>query len=135
MQPYTNAPCLHTTTPLHLQVVERALQEVCARHNGALNTAASTAAAGTSTSTAAAAPAAPSTSAPAPANASAASVAASVRNVGVVRLNGLLQPDERTAFQEVARQLCRDFGQRFVKSASFDENLVFLKGMLHALYK
>ncbi|EFJ52368.1 origin recognition complex subunit 4 [Volvox carteri f. nagariensis] len=58
-----------------------------------------------------------------------------VHNVGVVRLNGLLQPDERTAFQEVARQLCRDFGQKFVKSATFDENLVFLKGMLHALYK
>ncbi|KAG2449708.1 hypothetical protein HYH02_005235 [Chlamydomonas schloesseri] len=116
-------------------VVERALQEVCARHNSAL-AAASTSATAAATTTAAPPSDAPSTSsAPAPANASAASVAASVRNVGVVRLNGLLQPDERTAFQEVARQLCRDFGQRFVKSASFDENLVFLKGMLHALYK
>ncbi len=109
-------------------MVERALQEVCARHNGALAASASASAAPTTTADAPSA-------ASAPANASAASVAASVRNVGVVRLNGLLQPDERTAFQEVARQLCRDFGQRFVKSASFDENLVFLKGMLHALYK
>ncbi|KXZ46529.1 hypothetical protein GPECTOR_43g966 [Gonium pectorale] len=99
-------------------VVERALLEVCAKHNGPL-TATTTA---TSTATAAT-------------GTSAAADAASCLNVGVVRLNGLLQPDERTAFQEVARQLCREFGQKFVKSATFDENLVFLKGMLHALYK
>ncbi|KAG2501344.1 hypothetical protein HYH03_001134 [Edaphochlamys debaryana] len=118
-------------------VVERALQEVCAKHNGPLlpggpssTTAAATTAASAGPSTAAVpSAAAADPSAPAP------PLSESVTTVGVVRLNGLLQPDERTAFQEAARQLCRCFGQRFVKSATFDENLVFLKGMLHALYK
>ncbi|GFR42544.1 hypothetical protein Agub_g3451 [Astrephomene gubernaculifera] len=113
-------------------VVERALQEICNKYNGPPTnvppTTATTAEAPTTSAAAA-------TAAPATATVATASISAAVRNVGVVRLNGLLQPDERTAFQEVARQLCRDFGQKFVKSATFDENLVFLKGMLHALYK
>lgn len=29
------------------------------------------------------------------------------RRVGIVRLNGLLHVDERCAFQEIAKQLCR----------------------------
>lgn len=101
--------------------MERALQEVCTKHNG-LPSSGTAPAGTTAASTATADP-------------PAAVIEGSVRNVGIVRLNGLLQPDERTAFQEVAMQLCRDFGHKFVKSATFDENLVFLKGMLHALYK
>ncbi|GLI63955.1 hypothetical protein VaNZ11_007121 [Volvox africanus] len=100
--------------------VERAIQEVCTKHNDPTGSGSS---ATNPTSTSAAVPATSNTTNTA------------VRNVGVVRLNGLLQPDERTAFQEVAKQLCREFGQKFVKSATFDDNLVFLKGMLHALYK
>ncbi|GIL94546.1 hypothetical protein Vretimale_776 [Volvox reticuliferus] len=102
-------------------VVERALQDVCTKHNGP---AGSVSIETISTNTSAAAPTTTSNT-----------TSIAVRNVGVVRLNGLLQPDERTAFQEVAKQLCREFGQKFVKSATFDDNLVFLKGMLHALYK
>lgn len=54
-----------------LQLVERALAEVCAAHN----TGAGSGSGGDKT-------------------------------VGVVRLSGLLHCEERTAFQEVARQLC-----------------------------
>ncbi len=51
-----------------------------------------------------------------------------------VRLHGLLQPDERSVFSEVARQLCGAFGEKWARSASFDDNLAFLKAMLHRLH-
>ncbi|KAI8464391.1 MAG: hypothetical protein J3K34DRAFT_440678 [Monoraphidium minutum] len=50
--------------------------------------------------------------------------------LGVVRLHGALHGDERTAFQEIARQLCAAFGCAFSRSASYDDNLGFLKDML-----
>lgn len=113
-----------------VQVVERALREVTTKHNSPASLAAAAAA-----STSAAATAGPSTSAALPPEPPTNATATNQLTVAVVRLHGLLQPDERTAFQEVARQLCRQFGHKAPKSATFDENLVFLKGMLHALYK
>ncbi|KIZ04334.1 Origin recognition complex subunit 4 [Monoraphidium neglectum] len=50
--------------------------------------------------------------------------------LGVVRLHGALHGDERAAFQEIARQLCATFGCTFSRSASYDDNLGFLKDML-----
>jgi hypothetical protein len=53
--------------------------------------------------------------------------------VGVVRLHGALHGDERGAFQEIARQLCGAFGCAFSRTASFDDNLGFLREALGQL--
>ncbi|KAL6755628.1 hypothetical protein V8C86DRAFT_3137545 [Haematococcus lacustris] len=56
------------------------------------------------------------------------------RALGVVRLNGGLHCEERSAFQEIARQLCGEFNQLFSSKASYDENLAFLRAMLASLH-
>ncbi|KAJ9520512.1 hypothetical protein QJQ45_000256 [Haematococcus lacustris] len=56
------------------------------------------------------------------------------RTLGVVRLNGGLHCEERSAFQEIARQLCGEFNQLFSSKASYDENLAFLCAMLASLH-
>ncbi|KAL6752250.1 hypothetical protein V8C86DRAFT_2758538 [Haematococcus lacustris] len=56
------------------------------------------------------------------------------RTLGVVRLNGGLHCEERSAFQEIARQLCGEFNQLFSSKASYDENLAFLRAMLASLH-
>jgi hypothetical protein len=53
--------------------------------------------------------------------------------LGVVRIHGALHAEERAAFQEIARQLCATFRCTFSRSASYDDNLVFLKEMLQQL--
>eukprot|EP00884_Botryococcus_braunii_P011000 jgi/Botrbrau1/19901/Bobra.0059s0022.1 len=53
--------------------------------------------------------------------------------VGMVRLSGLLHAEERTAYREIARQLCLTFNCPFTKSASLEENLFFLRAMLKEL--
>ncbi|KAI3431512.1 hypothetical protein D9Q98_004562 [Chlorella vulgaris] len=53
--------------------------------------------------------------------------------VGVIRLTGLAHADERTAFREIARQLCDVFQCSFSKAASIGENISFLRGMLERL--
>ncbi|PRW39188.1 Origin recognition complex subunit 4 [Chlorella sorokiniana] len=53
--------------------------------------------------------------------------------VGVIRLSGQVHADERTAFKELARQLCSAFGYQFSKAASVAENIEFLRGMLARL--
>lgn len=53
--------------------------------------------------------------------------------LGVVRIHGALHGDERAAFQEIARQLCATFRCSFSRTASYDDNLAFLKEMLQQL--
>lgn len=53
--------------------------------------------------------------------------------VGVVRLLGWAHSDERTAFREIARQLCRSFQLQFAKGASVGNNITFLRDVLSAL--
>ncbi|KAK9808720.1 hypothetical protein WJX72_002488 [[Myrmecia] bisecta] len=53
--------------------------------------------------------------------------------VGFVRLTGLAHTEDRSAFREIARQLCETFGMPFVKGASLEENLAFLRDMLKEL--
>jgi len=55
--------------------------------------------------------------------------------LGVVRLAGLLHTDERTAFREIARQLCAEFRLRedFSRSASVEENITFLRAIAKEL--
>ena len=55
--------------------------------------------------------------------------------VGIVRLAGLVHTDERTAFQEIARQLCAAFSCSFSRAASTKENMAFLPNMLRELHK
>ncbi|KAF6256569.1 origin recognition complex subunit 4 C-terminus-domain-containing protein [Scenedesmus sp. NREL 46B-D3] len=55
--------------------------------------------------------------------------------LGAVRLSGVLHCDERTAFQEIARQLCSTFNIPFSRSASFDDNLAFFKEVLAELQR
>ena len=57
------------------------------------------------------------------------------KNVGVVRLNGMLHTDECSALREIARQLCHTWGLSFQKSASFSTNMRFLKHILSELVK
>eukprot|EP00798_Chlamydomonas_sp_ICE-L_P030296 gene30297-35284_t len=57
------------------------------------------------------------------------------KTVGVVRLSGQLHLEDRAAFQETARQLCGEFKQAFSKAATYDENLIFLRGMLQELHR
>eukprot|EP00983_Pelagomonas_calceolata_P116578 1160322-Pelagomonas_calceolata.AAC.1 len=69
--------------------------------------------------------------------------------VGVVRLSGLLHLEDRVAFSEAARQLCRyslcqplpnslfecsEFDQPFSRTATYDENLLFFRKMLSSLH-
>ncbi|GMH40715.1 hypothetical protein BSKO_08619 [Bryopsis sp. KO-2023] len=55
--------------------------------------------------------------------------------VGVVRLNGIFHSNDRTAFKEIARQLCGLFALDFVRVASVDENISFMKKSLVELYR
>lgn len=60
-------------------------------------------------------------------------VAASPGRLGVVTLSGSLHSDERVAFREAARQLCAQFGCAFVRGASYEENLAFVRAVLAEL--
>lgn len=60
-------------------------------------------------------------------------VAAAPGRLGVVTLSGALHADERVAFREAARQLCAQFGCAFVRGASYEENLAFLRAVLAEL--
>ena len=59
--------------------------------------------------------------------------AGAVPRVVVVRLTGLAHSEDRVAFREAARQLCTAFGADFVRSASYDDNLAFLRQTLQQL--
>ncbi|EFJ33364.1 hypothetical protein SELMODRAFT_407107 [Selaginella moellendorffii] len=48
----------------------------------------------------------------------------------MVRLNGLLHADDRSALKEIAKQLCVEHELEFSKAASFEENLRFLTVIL-----
>ncbi|CAN6445904.1 unnamed protein product [Victoria cruziana] len=50
--------------------------------------------------------------------------------VSVVRLNGMLHSNDRTALKEISRQLCLEHQLAFSKMASFDDNSEFLIMML-----
>ncbi len=50
--------------------------------------------------------------------------------LGVVRLSGSLHCEERAALSEAARQLCAAFGLSYAASASYSDNLAFLRDML-----
>ena len=64
------------------------------------------------------------------------SAADGVPRVGVVRLHGLLHGgDERAALRALSAQLCRNWGFRFSPSASFAENMAFLRSMLEELQR
>lgn len=95
-------------------LLERVLRELCGRHNAGSSGGGSGGAGGGSSSSAAPAAAAAATAAAGAAaagtaGAAAAGTAAGEENptVGVVRLSGALHCDERAAFVEIARQLCR----------------------------
>ena len=53
--------------------------------------------------------------------------------IGVVRLTGWAHNEERVAFKEMARQLCDCFRLTFSKSASFGDNIDFLRTLLTSL--
>ncbi len=53
--------------------------------------------------------------------------------VGCVRLRGSVHTEERVAFREIARQLCREFGLAFLRSASFWDNLKFMQKIMKDL--
>eukprot|EP01023_Acetabularia_acetabulum_P008482 TRINITY_DN13688_c0_g1_i5.p1 TRINITY_DN13688_c0_g1~~TRINITY_DN13688_c0_g1_i5.p1 ORF type:complete len:437 (+),score=63.43 TRINITY_DN13688_c0_g1_i5:255-1565(+) len=53
--------------------------------------------------------------------------------LGVVRLSGFLHNDEASAFKEIAKQLCRQFGLEYQRLASQAENLEFFKNILHEI--
>ena len=53
--------------------------------------------------------------------------------VGIVRLSGLAFSDEKSAFKEIAKQLCTNLQLEFVKNASFGQNIKFLLSVLKAL--
>ncbi|XP_024529267.1 origin of replication complex subunit 4 isoform X4 [Selaginella moellendorffii] len=50
--------------------------------------------------------------------------------ISIVRLNGLLHADDRSALKEIAKQLCVEHELEFSKAASFEENLRFLTVIL-----
>eukprot|EP00850_Spirogloea_muscicola_P016292 SM000131S26722 [mRNA] locus=s131:199717:203942:+ [translate_table: standard] len=50
--------------------------------------------------------------------------------VSVVRLHGVLHGDDRTAFKEIARQLCIDLSLLFSRASSFEDNEQFLQDIL-----
>ncbi|GAX83598.1 hypothetical protein CEUSTIGMA_g11023.t1 [Chlamydomonas eustigma] len=110
-------------------VIERALRTLCSKHNNRSSSIHSPSGTSPLTSPAAASQAVCS------GTSTAAAAAGGDKMVGVVRLSGLLHLDERAAFQEIARQLCVEFQQLFAKSATYDENLTFLRTMLQALYR
>lgn len=51
----------------------------------------------------------------------------------VVRLDGAVHSDDRLAFQEMARQLCRGMNSSFSQAAAFDQNIDFLRDILKHL--
>jgi len=53
--------------------------------------------------------------------------------LGIVYLNGLIACDERIAFREAARQLCRICNRPFVDHLSLAENMAFMKEVLDAV--
>jgi len=53
--------------------------------------------------------------------------------VGIVRLVGWAHADERTAFKEIARQLCGTFQLQFSRTASLGDNIEFLRSVLDGL--
>lgn len=53
--------------------------------------------------------------------------------VGIVRLVGWAHADERTAFKEIARQLCGTFQLQFSQTASLGDNIEFLRSVLDGL--
>jgi len=53
--------------------------------------------------------------------------------VGIVRLVGWAHADERTAFKEIARQLCGTFQLQFSRTASLGDNIEFLRTVLDGL--
>jgi origin recognition complex subunit 4 len=53
--------------------------------------------------------------------------------VGIVRLVGWAHADERTAFKEIARQLCGTFKLQFSRTASLGDNIEFLRTVLDGL--
>lgn len=53
--------------------------------------------------------------------------------VGIVRLSGLAFSDEKSAFRELARQLCAVLNLEYLKHASYGENIKFLLAILRAL--
>ncbi|CAL5218398.1 g73 [Coccomyxa viridis] len=55
--------------------------------------------------------------------------------VGIVSLSGLLHSEEKTAFREIARQLCTTFQIPFIRGAAFADNLEFLREILKTLQK
>ncbi|KAK9866078.1 hypothetical protein WJX84_011676 [Apatococcus fuscideae] len=55
--------------------------------------------------------------------------------LGVVRLSGLVHSEERTAFREAARQLCRAFDCSFSRAASLEDNLSFMREMMQELHR
>jgi len=54
--------------------------------------------------------------------------------VGIVRLSGLAFSDERSAFKEIAKQLCATLRLEYLRNASYGENIKFLLSILKALY-
>ena len=53
--------------------------------------------------------------------------------VGIVRLYGWEHSPERTAFKEIARQLCKTFHLQFSHGASLGDNITFLRQLLDGL--
>jgi origin recognition complex subunit 4 len=53
--------------------------------------------------------------------------------VGIVRLVGWAHAEERTAFKEIARQLCGTFKLQFSRTASLGDNIDFLRTVLDGL--
>jgi len=59
----------------------------------------------------------------------------SERQVGIVRLNGLVTSGDRAVLKEIALQICELFGLSFSSSASYEENICFLKQSLEQIGK
>jgi len=53
--------------------------------------------------------------------------------VVIVRLSGWAHSDERVAFREIARQLCRALKLEYFRTASFGENIQFLLAILKGM--
>lgn len=53
--------------------------------------------------------------------------------VGIVRLSGMAFSDEKSAFKEIARQICITLNLEYLKNASFGENIKFLLSILKAM--
>lgn len=53
--------------------------------------------------------------------------------IGIVRLSGWAHSDERVAFKEIARQLCGALKLDYFRTASYAENIQFLRAVLKGL--